>query len=214
MNRTESILRRGTLAVSALLAIGAIALVGLGAAASPPVWFVVGFEAVVLITAVFGILFGLGRFPQAPAMTLALLAGAVGLCSVLGYLSTSVTGHTVGPLPLKPVVGLRLALAALLGLGAVVATLGLSPRLWRRALVGVALAAIPTALGAVVLVGPGRPLIGAIGSLGVAVTAAAATVAFLAWVGLVSAGAHLVITTFERALPAPWEGDDMSSDNT
>ncbi|MFG0284066.1 MAG: hypothetical protein ACF8R7_06550 [Phycisphaerales bacterium JB039] len=213
MPQTETMLRRGTLAISGLLALSALALAGFGAAANPPVWFVVGFEGVVLVTAAFGVLFGLGRFPQAPAMTLALLAGSVGLCSLLGYLSTGVAGHMAGPVPLKPVVGARLALAALLAAGAAVAALGTSPGLWRRALVGVALAAIPTALAAVVLVGPGRPLVGAITSLGVTVAVAAAAVAFLTWVGLVSAGTHLVITSFERALPAPWEGGEKSDNS-
>ena len=213
MHRTDAILRQGTLVISGLLAISALILAGFGATANPPAWFVVGFEAVVLVAAGFGILFGLGRFPHAPAMTLALLAGSVGLCSLLGYLSTGVSGHVVGPIPLKPVVGLRIAAAGLLGLGAAVAALGMNPGHWRRGVLGLALVAIPTALGAVVLVGPGRPLVGAITSLGVIVTAAAATLAFLVWVGLVSAGAHLVITTFERALPAPWEGRE-ESDNT
>lgn len=216
MTSTHHRLRQATLLISALVGISALALAGL--AASSAVWFVLGFELVLAASAVIGLLFGLGRFPQAPAMTLTLLAGAVATCSVLGYLSTGAIGHTIGPLPLKPVLLARLAIAGILGLGAVLAALGPHSGPWGRLALGAAMILLPTAAAAALFAGPGQSVVGAVASMGAAVAAAAATAAFLTWVGLVAAGGHMIITTFERALPAPWEArppgriSDMSSD--
>lgn len=65
--------------------LSALAGVGLSATRSPPIWFVFGFEALTAFAAVIGLLFSLGRFRDGPAMCLLCVAGAVGVCSLLGY---------------------------------------------------------------------------------------------------------------------------------
>lgn len=206
MNALQTRLRQGTLALSAVLGVSAIGLAGLAAASSA--WFVLGFEAVVGVIAVIGLLFGRGRFPQAPAMTLAMIAGGVGLCSVLGYLSTGAAGYAVGPVSMKLVLAARLALAGTFALGAVAAALGGRGGAWARVAVGAILVVAPSAAVAVAFSDVGEPLVRRIAAMGPAVAVGAAATAFLVWVGLVSAGGHMIITSFERALPAPWESSD------
>lgn len=206
MNGLQTKLRQATLALSAVLGASAIGLAILAATASA--WFVLGFEAVVLINAVIGLLFGRGRFPQAPAMTLALIAGGVGLCSGLAYLSTSAAGYQVGPLSMTLVLAARLALAGLFGLGAVAAVLGASGAAWARVALGTVLVLAPSVAVAAAFSDVGEPLTRRISAMGPAVAVGIAAAAFLVWVGLVSAGGHMIITSFERALPAPWESSD------
>lgn len=196
-------LRQATLGLSILLGLSALPLAGLAAASSA--WFVLGTESILLVAAVIGLLFARGRFPQAPPMTLALLAGTVGLCGGLAYLSTGGAGYQVGPLPMKLVVASRLALAALFAAGAVAAALGANPGAWGRVALGAALVATPTGLLGLAFSDVGASMLDRIVALGPAVAVALAAAAFLLWVGLVSAGGHMIITTFERALPAPWE---------
>jgi hypothetical protein len=210
LNTLQTRLRQATLAISALLGASAI---GLGVAAgAESAWFVLGFEAVVLVSAVIGLLFGRGRFPDAPAMTLALIAGAVALCTGLGYLSTGAAGYQLGPIPMTLVLAGRLAVAGLLALGAAAAALGTSSSAWGRIALGAVLVLAPTAAAAAAFSEPAEPLVEAIASLNVAAAVGIAGVGFLLWVGLVSAGGHMIITSFERALPAPWTRADNSTD--
>lgn len=208
MTTLHTRLRQATLGLSTLLGLSALGLAALAAASSA--WFVLGTEAILVAAAVMGLLFGRGRFPQAPPMTLALLAGTVGLCGGLAYLSTGGAGYQVGPLPMKVALASRLGLAALFAAGAVAAALGASPRAWGRVALGAALVATPTSLLALAFSDAGASMLGRVIALGPAVAVGLAAAAFLLWVGLVSAGGHMIITTFERALPAPWEQSNNS----
>lgn len=210
MTDVQTRLRQATLALSLLLGLSALGLMVVAGAFGS--WFVLGFEAVLIATAVIGLLFGRGRFPEAPAMTLTLLAGAVGLCSALGYLSTGASGYALGPVPMKLVLAARLALAGLFGLGACAAALGTRPAAWGRVALGTILVLAPTAAAGIAFSSLGAPVVQAIGGMGRAVAVGVAAIGFLVWVGLVSAGGHMIITSFERALPAPWQKSGNSPD--
>src|SRR4051812_43384921 len=79
----SAMLRRATLAISAL--IGASALVGAGLALLTPViapgqhpsWPFLAFEGVIILAATIGVLFGLGRYADAPGIALACVAGTI-----------------------------------------------------------------------------------------------------------------------------------------
>ena len=203
-------LRQGTLALSALLGASSIGLAALAAISGA--WFVLGLEVVVLVATVIGLLLGRGRFREAPAMTLALIAGAVGLCSLLGYLSTGSAGYQVGTLPMKAVLAARLGVAGLFALGAAAAALGASGAAWGRSALGAVLVVAPTAGVALAFSDVGEPVVARIASLGPTVAVGIAAAGFLVWVGLVSAGGHMIITSFERSLPAPCEQSGNSTD--
>lgn len=63
----------------------------------PPAWFFMGFELVIVLGAVFLVLFGMGKFKNGPAITLICCAGAIGMCSLLGWQATgrAISGHSV-----------------------------------------------------------------------------------------------------------------------
>lgn len=51
----------------------------------PPAWFFLSFELVVVLGAVFLVMLGMGRYKEGPAITLLCCAGAIGVCTLLGW---------------------------------------------------------------------------------------------------------------------------------
>lgn len=78
---------RLVLVCSVLLLLSAVAGLAFAATSRPPLWFLLGFEAMIVLAAVFGVLFGSGRFHDGPAICLLCIAGTIGLCSLLGFQS-------------------------------------------------------------------------------------------------------------------------------
>ncbi len=135
-------------AVNALIALSAIAGVAAALLAAAPLWYMLGFELVILVAAAFGLLIAMGRFSDGPALGLLCIVGAVAAGSVLGDLSTYLANPIRGPilhvygkggmveLPITLFMTLRLAAAGLVALGAAWIVLSRSPRqalasLWR-----------------------------------------------------------------------------------
>lgn len=99
--------------------VGLSALVGLGLMlrTPKPSWFFVEFEVVIVAAAIFGVFLGMGRFREAPALTLVCIAGAIGFGSLLGYLGAAKALLGVSLTPwLYARVGASVALAAVAGL--------------------------------------------------------------------------------------------------
>ncbi len=163
-------------------------------AGQQPNWGAFVFELVVLASAVFGTLFALGRFPRAPGLTLASIAGCIFISTGLALLSiplapTQVLSH---PLFLS-----RFFLVAALTVLAALVTLGGDRLAWKSLIKGTLLTTISIALIAAGfatksawLAGTGfLPLLLLVVSL-VLLTALAA--AFCV-------GVHLIIRAFETA---------------
>lgn len=78
----------------------ALSAAGVGIAAAvhePPVWFLVMFEAAMLLAGVIALLTGFGRFRESPPVALACAAGTVLGAAVLGWASSRATFTTVDP---------------------------------------------------------------------------------------------------------------------
>lgn len=68
---------------------GGVFLVLAFVADAKPVFTMAGFELMTLVSGVIGVLVGLGRFKEGPALALAMIAGAVLSGTVLGYLAAA-----------------------------------------------------------------------------------------------------------------------------
>lgn len=74
--------------VAAAVGLSTLAIFGLGfMAAAKPLWFLIGFEIVVLVASVFGLLIAAGRYQSAPAIGVMCTAGTYFTGAVLGWLS-------------------------------------------------------------------------------------------------------------------------------
>lgn len=167
------------------------ALTGAGAAAlnSPPVWFMLGFELVIAIAAAFGVLVGLGRFGDGPALALLCVAGTIGTGSLLGYLAGS---GNIG-VKLEPFLLAREAAGAVIAAAAAYIVLIRRPRLSvRRLVVGLLCAGAFAAIGAVLWKFSGQ-LVG----LGTLPGAFVGLVGAVTLLGLLAAAVHLLVSAFE-----------------
>jgi len=162
-----------------------------------PTWMLFGFEMVVILTGVLGLLAARGRFREGPGMAMACIGGTIALASFLGWVGIR------GELPLKAStvsmtgwLGARLAAGALLTLVGAASVLGRNPRSLGY-IVRAGIAAAPlAALGAAGVLYRGR-LVDAIsglpGFLGVVVWALLGVTCAVA----VCAAAHCTIRAFE-----------------
>jgi hypothetical protein len=166
-------------------------LVGAGAAAlnSPPVWFMLGFEVVIAVAAVFGVLTGMGRFGEGPALALVCVAGAVGAGSLLGYLA----GQGNIGIGLKPFLLAREAsAAAIAGAGGVIVMMRRPQVSVRRMAIGLACAGSFAGICAGLWVFGNR--LSGLGTMAGALVGLASAVTLLA---LLAAAVHLIIGAFE-----------------
>lgn len=186
--------------LSGLVLLSALALGGLTVAIpylSPgqqPVWLLFGFEVVVGVAAVLGVLFGLGRFAEGPGLALACVSGTILMGSALGWLAANrqVAGHSI-----TPILGFRGAAALGLGLLGAVCVLSRNPKSWRIAAWGVA-TGLPVLIAAAAMIRPGtrRAIEGAVGRAGTMGTVAA-VVGLLILAALLCASVHLMVKAFE-----------------
>ncbi len=197
------------LLVSLAVLCSAVLLAGLAAGApllardQRPSWALFGFEAVVAVAAVLGVLMGRGRYSDGPGLGLACVAGTILVGSALGWAGA---GKVLLGVSLKPVLGGRaLASLAIASVGAW-CVLARNPRSIRLALFGAILIA-PIVLGVgaamtpagrrlldkAMAASPGTQFIGAVGGFTVVAV-------------LLSAGTHLLIRAFEMGRPDSTSG--------
>lgn len=193
--RLLSLMLGWVIALSALIG-AATALAPLLTADQRPAWVLFGFELTVLSAGVVGIMFGRGRFSDAPGLALACVAGTVLAASALGWQGA---GRQVAGVSLTPFLLARVALAAALGLAAAACVLSRAPggKAWRLAILG-AVFGVPVVVAAAALVHPaGRHAIESALGTSAGVHAAVGVAAFLVFGGLLSASVHLVVQAFE-----------------
>lgn len=175
------------------------AVVGAGAAAlhAPPIWFMLGFEVIIAVAGVFGVLTGLGRFLNGPALALVCVAGAVGAGSLLGFLA----GRGNLAIDLWPFLMARgVAAAAILAMAGWAVLSRRPQESWRRLGVGIA-----CLIGFGAIAGGLWVAQGWLTGLGTMPGAIIGLVAGATLLGLLAAAVHHVIRAFETGaagLPA------------
>jgi hypothetical protein len=200
---------RGALLSAAILCglVGVSSLAGAGAAiaARPRIWFLLGFECVVVTAAVLGFLVGRGRYRQGPALALACVAGSVAVASYLGYLGS---GRTILGIGLMPFLAFRLGIAGAIGM--VAAWIVLSrrpgiglPRLFKGLVIGLVLAVLGAGVWTV------RARIAALPDIA---RIAGAVVLFVVFTALLATSVHLIIRAFESGRDDDAEGAAGASD--
>jgi hypothetical protein len=175
--------------VSGLVLLSALAGAGVAALHSPPVWFMLGFEVVIGVAAVFGMLTGRGRFGDGPALALVCVAGAVGAGSLLGFLA----GRGNIGVNLTPFLLAREAAAAVyLGVAGAMVVMRRPGVSLRRLAIGLACAA--AFAGEAALLWKMR---GSLGGLGTMAGALVGLVAAVTLLGLLAGAVHQIVGAFE-----------------
>lgn len=116
-------------AASALVLLSSLGGIAASVLNTPRLYFLLGFETVILIAAVFGVLIGRRKFGAGPGLGLLCVAGVVLAGSLLGYISCRdpLRGVLFG-VPLKWLILGRFALGGLIGIGAAAVVLGRRPK--------------------------------------------------------------------------------------
>lgn len=203
-------LLRLTVLVISLAVLASAVLLGALAAAAPllaagqrPSWALFGFEVVVCVAAVLGILTGRGRFADGPGLALACVAATILVASALGWQGA---GRKLLGVSLAPVLGGR-ALAALT-IGAIGAwcVLARAPGSIRLALIG-SLLVLPVVFVAGASLHPtGQRLLEKAMGTSPGVQFLVVVASFTVVAILLSAGAHLIIRAFEMGRPDSTSG--------
>ncbi len=162
---------------------------------SPVVWGMFAFEALVVAAGILAALFAMGRFPDAPALTLVIVAGTVFISAGLGLVALGLSPRAV---LMHPLFLIRFAIVGALTLLAAVAALGSNREAWRLLAYGIVLSVVSVAILAVALATRGSWLAGS-GTLQVLLIIAG-TIGAIVLLGLLCIGAHFVIRAFEIAL--------------
>lgn len=167
---------------------------GYGAATRPdPGWFLIGFEGLTLVGAIFAVLVGAGRFRSGPALAMFCVAGAILVGTVLGFTADRATYRGI---QLHPISAARLAASALVLLLAGATVWSRRPAQSIRALVtgGVFGALAFGAMGAWFY----TPIGATLASVHPMVRTLALLFGGLLVVGLLSASAHYAIRSLEH----------------
>jgi hypothetical protein len=193
-------IRMASLAISALVLVSALVGAGLAlmapwiSAQGHPSWALASFEGITVAAAAIGVLFGLGRYGEAPGLALVCVAGTMFGAAVLGWAGSAKAflGHSLTPYLLA-----RALAAACLGLLGAASVLSRDPRSWRMAVTGALLCAPATLIAAGVMTGPGQRLMAV--ALGSSPLQRSAVIVFggLAVGGMLAAGGHILIRAFE-----------------
>jgi hypothetical protein len=187
----------GVVFLSALAGAGLAVLLPLMVEGQRTALALFGFEVVVAVSGVIGVLVGLGRMRGAPGMALACIGGTILLGSALGWQGA---GRSLAGVSLTPFLGLRMVAAVVL-LGAAAATvLGRERRSWRPAAVG-GLLGVPVVVSAAAFVHPaGRRMLETLFAESGAVLTGTAVVVVVVLAGLLAASVHLIVGAFDRAV--------------
>lgn len=180
----------GLMVLSAMAALGAALFL-----LDEPVWFLAGFEFVVLFAGAAA----LGRWlwvrERAGALEIACFAGSIALGTALGYLA--VKGR-LGDHSLMPLAVVRLAGVGVMGVAAVLAGLSGSRQGWRMFLAGMGVG-VPLAVGGLAALRFSGAVSNALASLGGFGSFFVGVLALGVVGGLACLAAHLVIRSFEVA---------------
>lgn len=156
-------------------------------------WSLLGFEAVILVAGVIGVLLGLGRFRRGPALALVCVAGTVLVGTGLGRLSVLANPRAV---LVDPWFVTRLLASLALAALATLCVFSRSPvKSWRSFLWSVVLG-VPV-LMMLGVVWKGRRLLAPLDSAPEAVRVAVALLGFILFIVLASASVHKLIRAFE-----------------
>jgi hypothetical protein len=157
-------------------------------------WALFGFEVVVFVAGLLGILTGLNCFREGPGLALACIAGTIIVASGLGWQGS---GRAVAGIGLTPVLGARILISFALALLGVWVVLSRSRESWRPAVVGgCCLLVVLAGLGAIVHPATRQAVAGGFsGSSGLSLLLV--VLGFGLMCALLSAGAHLLIRAFE-----------------
>lgn len=156
-------------------------------------WPGLGFEAITILGCMFGVLTGLGRFREGPAMALACVLGTVLISAGLGRLSAVQTPAAVLA---DPWFLARTALVGVLALVATVAVVSRHPKGWKTLLIGSVLGI----LGGSGLIGgylAWGTLGGSGGALGTVLRTLVGLTGAVAVAGLLCAAVHFTVRAFE-----------------
>lgn len=161
------------------------------------VWPMLLFEPIVLGGGLIAIAVGLGFQKSSVPMALATAAGCV---AVAGFLSTVAGRNTLGSGMLVPMLGLRMVIAAILGLISAWMIIGPNKAGWRRIVIGSVLLALGGGVAALSFIGPAKPVREWLLAQGGFITSATALLLFIVFVILTAAGVHMVVRPFEVAM--------------
>jgi hypothetical protein len=196
--RIAALLHCGVLLASAIVGAAASVMVSRWDPNQAPIWTMLGFEIIIAAAAIIGLLTGLGRFREGPAMAWTIVAGATLLGSVLGYQAAlrNIAGYSLtGPLLGRASLSITLLVIASL------TVLIRDRRSMPMAIKGLVLAGPPVALGlaAFVLARGTRAeaWIQSILSLPLALKMVAGGFALVAGGVAFCIGTHLIIRAFE-----------------
>ncbi len=173
-------------------------------------WFRIGFEVVLALAGVFGIVTALNLFRSAPAWAMSCAGGAAVVCALLAN-SAGGTGQVAGFSPgaivrsavTNPHSAARLGAGfAVLGLAALTLMLRHPSVSFRRFAIGLACLAPVAIAAALWIAGPLGQLVGGLNPI---VQTMLAVLVFFAVVALVSAGGHYLIRALEAGVEDPDE---------
>jgi hypothetical protein len=197
--------RLGVLAVSAVVGVSALWGVWDAVGQKPQVWALLGFEIVTLVASVLGVLVGLGRFREAPALSTFSVAGTIFASATLGRFSAIVTratdagseGQAFRQMLKDPMFDARFLAAALLAVLALCLAFGKDGRSWRKLLAGIT-AAVPVLVATVWIMGSGRAwLLAPVEGAGDVARVVGSLLGGLALIVLASMAVHLMVRAFE-----------------
>lgn len=178
--------------IGGFVALSAAGVIVIALVASPREWWMVLSEPVVLVSGLMAVGLGLGRFREAPGLTLLCVAGGVALGTAMGFQGS---GRSVAGVSLVPWLGARLAAAATLGALGAIAVLARAPERSLRPLV----LGLGCGVGALsMLVGWQQGLIGrGLGGLAPGAQLAAGMSLAVLWGGLLAACVHALVAAFK-----------------
>jgi hypothetical protein len=182
--------------LSVLTGVSAVGLLVAALLATPPVWFLAGFELLVAAASVFGVLLAGGRFREGPALALACVVGVIGAGSLLAYVGP---GKAFLGDAARVYLAARGADAALLGLGACLLVWVRRPSASFRSLL-IAAAWAVALVSVTVLAMKAR---GALSSSPGAVRFACAVVFGGLMIATLSGAVHYVVRSFQAGVALP-----------
>lgn len=175
-------------------------------AASPSDWFSFGFEALLVISGLFGVGCGLGKYREGPALAMVCVAGATLVAAALGYTVTH-KGYT-GILR-DPYAFARLAAAASFGALAALTVMARRPHASAGSVFrGVVMAALACATGAALALPGARAAISGLHPVLAAVVFLALGVLLVVFI---SASAHNFIRALEHGREPLPPGTDTAN---
>lgn len=175
---------------------------GIYVAATTGRWYMVAFEAIVLLASVTGVLTGLGKLKNGPAMSMLVTGGVVGVCAVLSeptFVSRIIQGGggggaTIGPNLVPWIIARVLVGAALVGLAGLTLLLRKPKVSFPLLIKGVLLGLPVAAAGGAMLVPSIRA---AVQGLPMVQSALLVVLGCFLFGALVSLSAHCLIRAFE-----------------